>query len=116
MNLWNFFGIKKAKVNEEAERDSGLLTAERENELIDKIVGYVSKYRMEVPAIVALETFEPLSYIGGNLALIPLSVFSPLLELFGMRKPVDFALFIQKKENIERIIHKIEESISKSNI
>jgi len=81
------------------------LTPERETELIEKIAKRVVNHRMETPAILFLETFRPLSFVASQFGTVYLGPLTPLL---GSWSEEGLAL-LQKRENIERLIRKIEE-------
>ena len=51
------------------------LSDEDRDRLLDKMVAVVRKWRLEVPAVLFLESSAPLSYIGGQ----GLVAFSPLV-------------------------------------
>jgi hypothetical protein len=65
---------------------------------------------LEAPAIMFLEVTRPLSFIASQLAIVALG---PLEWLFELQGPKYTGLFM-KKENVGRIIERIEE-LSKSN-
>jgi len=81
------------------------LTPEREEELIDKIARRVVNHHMETPTILFLESFKPLSSVAGQLGLVYLGPLTPLL---GSWSEEGMAL-LQKKENLERLLRRIEE-------
>ena len=56
------------------------ITPEEEDEIIKKIAERMHKYGMNVPAILLLETFKPLSYIGSQMGFF---FISPFLPIFG---------------------------------
>jgi hypothetical protein len=85
------------------------LTEEEERKLIDNIAKVVVDKGLEAPAIMFLEAARPLSFIGSQLAIVALG---PLEWLFELQGPKYTGLFM-KKENVGRIIERIEE-LSKS--
>ena len=87
------------------------LTPERETELIEKIAKRVVDHHMETPTILFLETFKPLSFVASQFGTVYLGPLTPLL---GAWSEEGLAL-LQKKENVERLLQKIEElSLEKS--
>ncbi len=87
------------------------LTEEEEQKLIDNVAKLVVDKGLEAPAIMFLETTRPLSFIASQLAIVALG---PLQWLFETDGPKYTSLFA-KKENVSRIIEKIEE-LSKSKL
>ena len=81
------------------------LTPEQEEEMIDRIAGKISKFGMEMPAGIVLGIFKPLSYVGSNLILLPAS---PFLYMFGINGYPSVS-FLEKGENVEKLIKKIED-------
>jgi hypothetical protein len=85
------------------------LTEEEERKLINSIAKLVVDKGLEAPAIMFLEVTRPLSFIASQLAIVALG---PLEWLFELQGPKYTGLFM-KKENVGRIIERIEE-LSKS--
>jgi len=85
------------------------LTDEEEDRLISNIARLVVDKGLEAPAIMFLEVAKPLSFIASQLAIVALG---PLQWLFELEGPKYTGLFM-KKQNVDRIIGRIEE-LSKS--
>jgi len=85
------------------------LTEEEEQKRIDNIAKVIVDKGLEAPAIMFLETAKPLSFIASQFAIV---VLGPLQWLFEMEGSKYTGLFM-KKENVSRIIERIEE-LSKS--
>jgi hypothetical protein len=85
------------------------LTDEEEERLIGNIARLVVGKGLEAPAIMFLEVAKPLSFIASQLAIVALG---PLQWLFELEGPKYTGLFM-KKQNVDRIIGRIEE-LSKS--
>jgi hypothetical protein len=85
------------------------LTPERRKELIDKIATEVVKRGLETPAIMLLETFKPLSFIGAELAIFYLF---PYIKAITTSPTVDevTALF-HDRSAVEDLIRRIEELV-----
>jgi hypothetical protein len=81
------------------------LTDEEERRLIENIARVVVDRGLEAPAIMFLEATRPLSFIASQLAIVALG---PLEWLFELEGPKYTGLFM-KKENVSRIIERIEE-------
>ena len=110
--LSGLFGGKKD--NEEHEReekeahsriDGRALTSEREEEIINGIVDKVLRYGMEGPALLIMYPLKASNVLVAELGVLP---YAPFLELFGLRG-YDYVTFLNKRENVDRIIKKIEE-------
>jgi hypothetical protein len=86
------------------------LTEEEEQKLINNIAKLIVDKGLEAPAIMFLEVTRPLSFVASQLAIVALG---PLEWLFELQVPKYTSLFM-KKENVSRIIERIEE-LSKSN-
>ena len=85
---------------------------DKENEFIEKAAKRIIELDIDIVAIFLLQTFKPLVFIGGELANFFLAPYLPLLDDNGY----DFINVFQKRENIEKLIKKIEEaSISHNN-
>jgi len=54
------------------------LTEEEIDEIILEAAIRIRKYGMEMPAIMALESFKPLMFVGGEMARLTLSPFFPI--------------------------------------
>ena len=80
------------------------LTDEEEQKLINNIARLVVDKGLEAPAIMFLEVTRPLSFIASQLAIVALG---PLQWLFELEGPKYTGLFM-KKENVNRIIERIE--------
>lgn len=81
------------------------LTEEEEKKLIDNISKLVVDKGLEAPAIMFLEATRPFSFIASQFAIMALG---PLQWLFELEGPKYTGLFM-KKENVGRIIERIEE-------
>ena len=85
------------------------ISAGDEERLIGSIAKTVVDYGLEAPAIMFLEATKPVSFIASQLAIVFLG---PFQWLFNAEGPKYTGLFA-KKENVSRIIDRIEE-LSKS--
>jgi hypothetical protein len=81
------------------------LTEEEEKKLIENISKLVVDKGLEAPAIMFLEATRPFSFIASQFAIMALG---PLQWLFELEGPKYTGLFM-KKENVGRIIDRIEE-------
>jgi len=85
------------------------ITPEEEERVIRKVASVIHKYGMDAAAILFLESFKPLVYIGGELGKFFISPFLPALgEEISISGEKFFRIF-EKRENIERLITILEE-------
>jgi len=75
-----------------------------EIELIEKVAEKIVDSELEAAAIMILQSIKPIIWIGGELAYFYLAPFLPLLDTKGY----DFLDTFQKRENIERLIKRVE--------
>ena len=78
--------------------------SEKELELIEKIAKKIAESDFAFFAVFMLQAIKPLSWIAGELAYFYLAPFLPLLD----EKGYDFIDTFEKRENIERLIKRIE--------
>lgn len=81
------------------------MTPEREAELIKEIAKRVVDHHLETPTILFLETMKPLSFVASQFGSVYLGPLTPLLGGWSE----DGLALLQKNENIERLLQKIEE-------
>jgi len=78
-----------------------------EKEIVDKIALAVVKRRLSVPAVLFIEVMKPLNFLGAQ----ALNFFGPIIEslLKKENRYYDFTAFLEDRENIEKILLRIEE-------
>ena len=81
--------------------------SEKELEYIEKVAKKIVETDFEGVAIFALQTLRPLYFIGGELATF---FFAPYLYLLD-EKGFEAIDVFEKRENIERLIKRVEELI-----
>jgi len=85
------------------------LTDEDEDEMIMKIAQKIHDYGLDVAAVLMIESFKPLSYVGSQMGRF---FVSPFLPAFGdnieMQGEKIFQIF-EKRENVEKLIKTVEE-------
>jgi len=84
------------------------LTPEEEEELIEKISTTIVRSGLGTVALLYLESYKPLSFVGGQMTLFFLSPILPLLGKWG-QLGTDLMMLISKRENVDRIIERIRE-------
>ena len=81
------------------------LTDSETEELIEKAAVEIEKRKLTAPAVLFLEMHKPLSYIGSQAAI----VFSPFIVPFvGFDFVNNYSRLLSKRENIERLIVRLE--------
>ena len=94
-----------------SEEESGFdwdaeLSEEQRDALIDKLAGQVDKRRMHLPAILFLDMHKPLAFLAGQGLLLSSGFLAPV---FGPRNVQQYAKLFESRDNIERLIQRIEE-------
>jgi hypothetical protein len=85
------------------------VTDEDEEEIIMKIAHKVHDYGLDIAAVLMIETFKPLSYVGAQMGRFFVSPFLPAFgENIGMNGEKLFKIF-EKRENVERLIKAVED-------
>ena len=74
--------------------------------IIDEIASYIHKRKLEAPAIMFLEMNKPLSLFYSSLFYVSTPVLGAFMGVDRMKK---LYLLMENRENIEKLICKIEE-------
>ena len=82
------------------------LSPEDEDRIINRIADEVIKRELETVTIMFLESVKPVSYIGSQFSLAFLAPFSVFGDL-----GLDYAKFFEKRENVEKLLKRIEERV-----
>jgi hypothetical protein len=82
------------------------LSEEEIKEVIDEIASTIIKRRLETAAILFLEMNKPLSTIAGQGMVVAMPFLGPI---FGPVRMARYTRFLQTRENVERLIQRIEE-------
>jgi hypothetical protein len=84
--------------------------------LFDRFVAIVRRYRMETPAVFFLETVAPLSYLGGQGAVLLSPFLAPVLP-GGLSDVQRISKILESPDNVRRLIDRIaDEDDAKPNI
>jgi hypothetical protein len=74
--------------------------------ILDKIARAIVRRGMSVPAVFFIQTFKPMNFIGSQ-ALV---FFGPVIEsLFPRAGIYEFAEFMEERDNVEKLMERIEE-------
>ena len=76
-----------------------------DEQLLTAVARRVAQYRMEVPAVLFLESVRPMNFVGSQAMIF----FAPLVQaLFPMPQYERFAKLLEDRENLERLARLIE--------
>jgi len=91
------------------------VTSEDADEMIMKIASKIHEYKMDVAAILMIESIKPVSYLGSQMGRFFVSPFLPAFgETIGMGGEKLFQIF-EKRENVEKLIKAVEELTREDN-
>lgn len=80
--------------------------AEEQSRLVDQLAGRVVERRLETAATLFLEMHKPIAFLGGQ----ALYAAAPILgTLFGYEHMQRLAAFMERPENVEELLLRIEE-------
>ena len=82
------------------------LTDEERDQVIQKVASMICARRMETPAILFLEMHKPLSFIASQGLVVASPLVAPLVGLENVQLATRL---IEKRENVELLIKRIEE-------
>jgi hypothetical protein len=78
---------------------------EKYDDLIEKIVKMILDLKLEVPAILFLESIKPFSFIASQFFVF----FEPFINsIFSFKNYQRFYKMLEDRENIEKIIEELE--------
>lgn len=87
-------------------RDEPPPLTEHEAQVMQRVAAKVVEWKMTVPAILFLESVKPLNYIGAQAMVF----FEPFVQaLFDIKDYDTFREMMERRENMERLLLKIEE-------
>jgi hypothetical protein len=82
------------------------LSEQETKQVIEEIAGLVVKRGLITPAIMFLEMHKPLSFVAGQGLIVAMPFLAPFL---GADKVGRYSRFLNTRENIERLIQRIED-------
>ena len=105
MNFGEWFKSRKPEeVGPLSEAD--LAQKQAEVEIMRRLAAKVVEWQMTVPAILFLESVKPLNYIGAQAMVF----FEPFVQtLFNLKDYDTLRIMMEKRENVELLLLKIEE-------
>ena len=85
------------------------VTSEDEDEMIGKIAQKIHENGLDVAAILTIQSFKPMSFIGTQMGRVFISPFLPAFgENIGLTGEKLLQIF-EKPENVEKLIKAVEE-------
>lgn len=84
------------------------LTEEESVDFADTLADFVVKRGLEVPAMIFLESHKPLSFLASQSLVVTLPFIAPF---FGSQNVGRLSRFLQKRENVDLVITRIEERL-----
>jgi hypothetical protein len=84
------------------------ITPEDEDEMIDRIAKKVHEYGLDIAAILFIESFKPLTFVGAQMGRF---FVSPVISVFGDDWGIGgekFFRIFEKHENVEKLIQAVE--------
>ncbi len=79
---------------------------DQQRELVDRLCQEVVRRRMTSPALMALEMFQPMNYLGSQ----AMHFFAPIATaIFDANDYNQFATFLERRGSVEYLCRKIEE-------
>jgi hypothetical protein len=79
---------------------------ERELLLLDRMASFIVCRRLQMPAILMLESVKPLNYVGSQ----AMAFFEPVIRaLFNAAEYSEVRVILERRQSIETLIRKIEE-------
>jgi hypothetical protein len=82
------------------------LSENSRDELIDSLANRAVKHGMASPAILFLEMHKPFGYLAGQAAILGSGFLGPFV---GMKKLQQYSKLVQNRDNVEKLIVKIEQ-------
>lgn len=90
------------------------ITPELEAEYIEKVAQKIHEQEMETAAILLLESSKPLVWVGGEMGRFFITPFVPIIsDKWGVTSEKFFLVF-EKRENIERLLKRLEQLTQES--
>lgn len=82
------------------------LSEEETEKFVVDVATAIVKRRLETPAVLFLEMHKPLSYIASQGLIVAMPFLGPII---GQERIARFSRFLQARDNIERLIQRIED-------
>ena len=102
--VYNLFKIKES-LNDIPTLE---INPEKEEQLLKEILKKIRKYKLKNTALLFLRSYKPLNVYGAKVAPVIFSPYFFLLDFFQI-DGYYYNAFFMKKENLEKLIKRIEE-------
>jgi hypothetical protein len=87
------------------------LTEEETEKLIEDAAHEIERRKLEVPAVLMLESHKPLAFVGSQTAIMFAPFIAPILGFDFLN---NYSRLFSKRENIERLLQRIESGRAKA--
>jgi len=84
------------------------VTPKDEEEMISKAADKIQEYGMDLAAVLFLQTYKPLSYVGGQMGRFMIFPFFYLLGGGITQSAEKFFMIFENRDNVERLIKLLE--------
>jgi hypothetical protein len=81
------------------------LSEEEADALIDKLAGEICRRGLSSPALMFFESHKPLAFLGSQAGVVASPFLIPIL---GFDKVNDYTRLFAKRENVEKLVERIE--------
>ena len=85
------------------------ITPEDKDEIIEWTARELYRYGLETAAILFIESYKPLSRVGSSMGQVLITPLLPFLGDSAMIKGDKFLRIFQERENVDRLIDRLEE-------
>ncbi len=82
------------------------LDAEQLRLLVDSVAKPIVDRRLEVPAVLFLETYRPLSFVASQSLLVAMPFLAPFV---GAQRVADLSKILKDRANVEVLLRRIED-------
>lgn len=102
--MWHTEGIRQ-KLAHAFAVDSGADFTDEETALVERLAGFVVQRRMTAPAVMALESARPVSFIGSQVV----AFFGPLLSMVFSDQDKDRMIqLLERRHSLDLLIDTIQ--------
>lgn len=86
------------------------VTPKDEEEMIRKAAEKINEYGMDLAAILFLQSYKPLTYVGGQMGRFMIFPFFYILGGNITQSAEKFFMIFEDRNNVERLIKRLEET------
>ena len=92
------------------------VTTEDEEDMIQKAADKIHEYGMDLAAVLFLQSFKPLAYVGGQLGRFMVFPFLYVLGGNITQGAEKFFMIFENRDNLEKLIKLVEEKTEKKDL